>query len=289
VSLLTLLAATAPNASFVPSKIHKVFAPVSAGTLSKVRTLVATASTSTISSPFVVSTGQSKPYWPVAEPGEILDYALDVTAPLADIDDSIEAVAVCVAPSGFRELQVSDLIVEGNIIALLLGEGVASRDYTVRFYARTTRGLYLVWYAGLLIDPSTAPLYVPPPFDFGYGKPIIWPPGEPMFGPARPLVSRNIAATGTTQVTATVAEFPALWLINIAQAAGAGVCIGVPAIKWDNRRFHFTNGSGVEVVIYPFSGDQFLGEGGANEPMTLQNDQSVELAVSESGIIYVCG
>ena len=78
--------------------------------------------------------------WPLAGPGANRDYTLDLTAPLADMVDTLATVSVSVAPSGAGELRIVSLSATSTLIGLRLAGGVPGRNYTVVVDAVTEGG-----------------------------------------------------------------------------------------------------------------------------------------------------
>lgn len=94
--------------------------------------------------------------WPMAQPDEVLDYSLDVSALLSDVDDTITSASLAVSPSGAGELTASALAVQGGVITVWLADGVAGRRYLIRVEAITAGGRTFEWLIGLSIDPALA-------------------------------------------------------------------------------------------------------------------------------------
>jgi hypothetical protein len=107
--------------------------------------------------------------WPMAEPDDVLDYSIDITAALADVADALDTVTLAVSPWGAGELVASQLIVAGGVITGWLGPGLAGRNYIVRIEGLTVAGRTFEWFVDLLIDPDRVafPLPLPPNLDFG--------------------------------------------------------------------------------------------------------------------------
>jgi len=118
-----------------------------------------------VASPYLV--------WPTAEPSDTLDYSLDLTAPLADVDDVIATVTLTVAPSGTGELSYSRLSVAGDVITWWGAGGVAGRRYLVSVTAATGYGRAFAYVVALNIDPTLATYPLPPPPNPGPGLPIM--------------------------------------------------------------------------------------------------------------------
>jgi hypothetical protein len=115
----------------------------------------------------------------MAEPDDVLDYALDVSGPLLDSGgDSIASASVSVAPSGIGELSVQSIDVEDPIITAWLSGGVAGRHYTVRIEATTDGGRTFEWLIGLRIDPELATYPMPRLDSPHFGDAVTWPIGS---------------------------------------------------------------------------------------------------------------
>ena len=110
--------------------------------------------------------------WPTAQPDDILDYALNVTAALADVGDTIVTATVCAAPSGFGELAINSIAFSGGLITVWLAGGVAGRVYYVNINAYTTAGREFSWFVRLAISAILAINPIPPPTNPGYSTPI---------------------------------------------------------------------------------------------------------------------
>ena len=220
--------------------------------------------------------------WPMAEPGDDLDYYIDATALLTD--DVLEKVCVSVAPSGRGELIPWYVRADGPIICLRLFGGVPSRFYTVSVIATAASERRWQWLIGIQIDPRLATYPVPSPVCPGFGDSIMWPCSTPSYGPAQNLPPYTVAATGTTALTAAVVPILAITLINA--GPGGGVLIGVQASTWTGNRPVFQNRAGGAVTLYPYAGDQFESQA-AGAGITVQNDQTVTLSVAQSGAIIV--
>jgi len=137
--------------------------------ISAARTVVApsqgfTAAGALVASPYLV--------WPTAEPGDNLDYSLDLTAPLEDVGDVIATVTLTVSPSGTGELSYSRLSVAGDVITWWGAGGVAGRRYLVSVTAATGYGRAFSYVVALNINPTLAAYPLPPPPVPGPGAPI---------------------------------------------------------------------------------------------------------------------
>ncbi|WP_158933229.1 hypothetical protein [Acidisphaera sp. S103] len=71
------------------------------------------------------------PEWPIAQPDDLLNYSLDLTAPLASITDTIGSVSVSVSPQ--NELPASNVSFSGGVVSVWPGNGgIAGRTYQVK-------------------------------------------------------------------------------------------------------------------------------------------------------------
>lgn len=111
--------------------------------------------------------------WPSAGPDEVLDYSVDVTAPLNEIGASLVSVSVAIAPSGSGELSARTLSVSGTVITVWLAGGVAGRRYRIKI-AAITQSDEFEWLIGLRIDPWNATFPTPEPPSTNFGTPITW-------------------------------------------------------------------------------------------------------------------
>lgn len=125
--------------------------------------------------------------WPSTQPGNNLDYTLDIAWFLNDIaPDTIASATVSVAPSGVGDLQPANASFADTAITVWLSGGVNGRLYQVQFAVTTTAGrLYepTVMLSVGLIWPPAAPgnlLSAPPPWitlpapeTIGFGPPVI--------------------------------------------------------------------------------------------------------------------
>jgi len=99
--------------------------------------------------------------WPEAEPGDNLDYYLDVTQPLAAVNDSIAHVAVAITPVGTSEMTADALGYAGYVIGLRLAGGIAGRLYTVVIQATGKSGRIWQWNVKMPIGRTF--MQYPPP------------------------------------------------------------------------------------------------------------------------------
>src|SRR5579862_7835963 len=71
--------------------------------------------------------------WPIKDPGDVLDYSLDLSAALAgDPTDQVATVAVTTVPSGGAgDLLVGRIVGSGTSAVVWLSAGVAGTTYAV--------------------------------------------------------------------------------------------------------------------------------------------------------------
>ena len=74
--------------------------------------------------------------WPTKDPGDILDYILDI----GNDGDGIATLSVSISPSNPGDLVVQSTTADGSRIVLWLSEGQAGTVYTITFIISTTNG-----------------------------------------------------------------------------------------------------------------------------------------------------
>ncbi len=112
--------------------------------------------------------------WPVRQPGDLLDYALDVSFALFDVADDLAAVAWSASPSGPGELTAVSVGVEGGVITGWMSGGMPGRVYVVRIEATTIAGRKFEWLAGIQVSAILGPIPLPAPASPGFGPPATW-------------------------------------------------------------------------------------------------------------------
>jgi hypothetical protein len=79
--------------------------------------------------------------WPAKDPGDVLDYILDIAPAIVGNDgDGIATVAVSLAPSAPGDLELQSTTADGSRIVLWLAGGQAATVYTITFLITTTNG-----------------------------------------------------------------------------------------------------------------------------------------------------
>src|ERR1700754_4402189 len=79
--------------------------------------------------------------WPTKDPGDILDYILDIGPAIVGNDgDGIATVEVSFAPSNPGDLDLQSTTADGSRIVLWLSGGQAGTTYTITFLITTING-----------------------------------------------------------------------------------------------------------------------------------------------------
>ena len=79
--------------------------------------------------------------WPVKDPGDTLDYEVDISPALVGNDgDSIATIDVMVAPDNPGDLSVSSVTADGRRCVFWLTNGQSGTTYTVTIIVGTTSG-----------------------------------------------------------------------------------------------------------------------------------------------------
>jgi hypothetical protein len=99
--------------------------------------------------------------WPTKDPGDILDYILDIGPAIVGNDgDGIAALTVTVSPSNPGDLLVQSSTADGSRVIIWLAEGQAGTIYTITFGINTANGRSLqrsVLLPVLLLSVPTIP------------------------------------------------------------------------------------------------------------------------------------
>jgi hypothetical protein len=98
------------------------------------------------------------PSWPVKDPGDLLDYQLDVSAALAgDSSDGIATLDVQISPNAAGDLALASAAMEGSIAVFWLSGGQTGTTYTINVSIRTSGGRILVRAVQLPVLALSAP------------------------------------------------------------------------------------------------------------------------------------
>jgi hypothetical protein len=79
--------------------------------------------------------------WPTKDPGDVLDYLLDIGPAIVGNDgDGIATLDLTLAPSNPGDLSVQSMTTDGCRVVLWLSEGQAGTIYTITFTITTING-----------------------------------------------------------------------------------------------------------------------------------------------------
>jgi hypothetical protein len=79
--------------------------------------------------------------WPTKDPGDVLDYILDIGPAIVGNDgDGIATLSVSLSPSNAGDLVVQSTTADGSRVVLWLAEGQAGTIYTITFCITTVNG-----------------------------------------------------------------------------------------------------------------------------------------------------
>ncbi len=79
--------------------------------------------------------------WPTKDPGDVLDYILDIGPAIVGNDgDGIASAGVSIVPSNPGDLELQSTTADGSRIILWLSGGQASTVYTITFIITTSNG-----------------------------------------------------------------------------------------------------------------------------------------------------
>jgi hypothetical protein len=218
-------------------------------------------------------------WWPAAQPAAFLDYAADVSALLDG--DTIIAASLEVSPAGDGELIAAFLNVDGCLVSWWGWGGIAGKNYTVRLTLQTAGHRTIPVTIGLGIDRLLASYPLPPAPIAGFGRPLVWSVGDPMFGPVQQLPAVTVMATGTTQLTA--APIP---LAKVLVNAGSGGVLLPQSSCFQGATMPVYNRSGGPITIYPHAGDT-IESNGANAGQTIQDETTAHFSVAQSGLLIL--
>src|ERR1700761_1710714 len=79
--------------------------------------------------------------WPAKDPGDVLDYIIDIRAAIMGNDsDSVAGLDITVSPANPGDVVVQSSIADGSRIVLWLAQGQAGIVYTITFSISMTSG-----------------------------------------------------------------------------------------------------------------------------------------------------
>jgi hypothetical protein len=120
--------------------------------------------------------------WPTKDPGDVLDYTLDLSQALAgDSTEQVATVGVVVTPSGNPgDLMVGQLVGNGARAVIWLSAGVAGTVYSVQVTVGTLKGRVIGRTVLLPVQQLAAPLSPPNPLTTNTGSILTDQNGNPI-------------------------------------------------------------------------------------------------------------
>jgi hypothetical protein len=99
------------------------------------------------------------PIWPAKDPGDVLDYVLDIGPAVTGNDgDGIASVAVAIAPSDPGDVVAGSIVADGCRVILWLSGGQVGVVYTITFRVTTFNGRSLQRTVLLPVLPLSTPV-----------------------------------------------------------------------------------------------------------------------------------
>jgi len=120
----------------------------------------------------IVPPWQPRYVWPVSEPDDSLDYSLDISAVLADAEDTVDYATASVAPSGAGELMAERITYANGVVAVWLANGAVGRLYSVNVKVYCVSGREFSFFIDLPISYNTLVIPPGPPPSPYYSTPI---------------------------------------------------------------------------------------------------------------------
>jgi hypothetical protein len=119
--------------------------------------------------------------WPTKDPGDTLDYVLDIMPALAaNPGDMISTLDVTISPDNAGDLTLASSSVDGARAVLWLSGGVAQTSYAVTVTISTAGGRSLVRSIGLLVAPLAVVVAPPNALTTPAGTALTGPTGTPL-------------------------------------------------------------------------------------------------------------
>jgi hypothetical protein len=199
------------------------------------------------------------------QPGENLDYTLNVSPTWMQQGEQLAIVSVIIAPSGSGELICSDLSANGSVITADFTGGVAGRAYV--------SPILMTW----------------PPFDppsWGFGTATTWASGATVFGPAIAAVNEGLILTGTNLATA----LPLLAAFNQVASSPVGTSGVLPVGIISGTITVENNDPSNNAMIRPPSGAAISVGGislGINVPYNVSPSQRVGFTTNSPSTLWI--
>lgn len=120
--------------------------------------------------------------WPAKDPGDVLDYELDVSQALTgDTNDTVASLGVTIAPSGDpADLMLNSAGLDGTSVVLWLSGGRAGFTYGVTLTVGTTSGRTIVRTVLLPVLPLSQPGVLPDALLVDPENPLVDQSGNPL-------------------------------------------------------------------------------------------------------------
>ena len=217
--------------------------------------------------------------WPCAQPGEDLDYSLDMTAVLSDVGgDTISAVTAELSPSGSGEASLIDLGVMGAVVSLQISGGVAGRVYLADVAVTCSIGRAFVYTPQLPMSEALFAFPPSPPPSTGFGTSITWTPEGVVFGSSFIPVASGLVASGTTPSQGiTIGAWASVFSV-----VGAGSYCNLPSGNFSGQ-FLIVNDGLNSLFVQPPTGAQINGLG-ANVAFSLPSGTNAVFVTSAPSV-----
>jgi len=211
--------------------------------------------------------------WPAKDPGDVLDYSVDLSAWLADAaGDSFATITVTPEATTPGDLAILMLSANNNsgLITCWLGYGIEYDDYTMDITVLTVGGRTLDFSISLFIQSGPEiPLPANPPV------PMSWSSGAVVVGPTLTEVVDNIQAAGNSQSTATVLT----GVTNIITGGSSGGGVDLPAIITGTIRV-LNRWPGNALLVYPPPGAQVIETLAPAAPMAIAANSGADFSLA---------
>jgi hypothetical protein len=112
------------------------------------------------------------PSWPCGNWFDNLAYAIDWTAWLNDVGDTISDATVSWRPWGDLEINVNSPLVTGNVLSFRVGPQLSGRDYLFLCTISTVHGRVFKQLCQLSINQTLEEWPLPPPQNAGFSNPV---------------------------------------------------------------------------------------------------------------------
>lgn len=121
--------------------------------------------------------------WPAKDPGDVLDYILDIAPAITGNDgDSVATLDVAISPSAPGDVTIQSSTTDGTRIILWLAGGQAGTVYTITFSITTTNGRSLQRSILLPVLLLSVPVISSNALLTADGAPLIDQNGNPVLG-----------------------------------------------------------------------------------------------------------